>query len=354
VTIGRARAALAACGLALACLAVPLPASAAAITPPEHQRGEEQTYLTYPEWFLVHSPAEYAAYIADRPPSRFPYLAHIGQFWQSYAAVYEATRDAYPLNLGYHVMVMVIGVSTTVEYALKWAYESLAGRLTEALRTAPVAEDRYAARRAQDYVDFIRVRPWYEFDFVDALAGLWREVPMLGEDLVRKWERRWALSTEYAIKAGYGWLIGVATRIGYEEASPVTAIVVDRLPAAARAALPALSVLAEQPVPAFGPGGWVSATVPRYEAFAGHAATLAAQGANFIEIAGNRGPILVSVIGTGDWSPGKDRVQPLFVQPILTRPGRTRHVFTVPVDALAGALRAWQAAGVEVEHLYDY
>ena len=31
-------------------------------------------------------------------------------------------------------------------------------------------EDRLGARVAQDYVDFIRVRPWYEFDFVAPAA----------------------------------------------------------------------------------------------------------------------------------------------------------------------------------------
>ena len=39
-------------------------------------------------------------------------------------------------NPGYHLMVMVIGVSTTVEYALKSAYETLIGRLTEASASA--------------------------------------------------------------------------------------------------------------------------------------------------------------------------------------------------------------------------
>ena len=33
------------------------------VTPEEHRRGPEQTFLTLPEWFLVHSPAEYAAFI---------------------------------------------------------------------------------------------------------------------------------------------------------------------------------------------------------------------------------------------------------------------------------------------------
>jgi len=62
------------------------------VTPPEHRRGAEQTFLTFPEWFLVHSPAEYAAYVSSHQPSGFPFWGHVGQFWRSYAAVTRATK----------------------------------------------------------------------------------------------------------------------------------------------------------------------------------------------------------------------------------------------------------------------
>ena len=70
------------------------------IAPAEHRRGAEQTFLTYPEWFLVHSPAEYAAYVRDHTPTLFPFFGHIRQFWQGYGAVYSATRKDYPFNFG--------------------------------------------------------------------------------------------------------------------------------------------------------------------------------------------------------------------------------------------------------------
>ena len=57
-------------------------------TAPEDRRTPDQTFLTFPEWYLVHSPAEYARYLSrGEPPSAFPLFAHIGQFWQGYAAV---------------------------------------------------------------------------------------------------------------------------------------------------------------------------------------------------------------------------------------------------------------------------
>jgi hypothetical protein len=105
-------------------------AATASVTPTEHRRGEEQTFLTYPEWFLVHSPAEYATYVREHTPSDFPFWGHIGQLWRSYGAVTRATRD-YPFNPGYHVMICVIATSTTVEYAIRSAYETVIGRLSE-------------------------------------------------------------------------------------------------------------------------------------------------------------------------------------------------------------------------------
>src|SRR5262245_30732918 len=75
---------------------VPVRPAADSKTPVEFRRAPENTFLTYPEWFLVYSPDEYADFIADRPPSAFPYLGHIGQFWQGYRAMYGATKDDYP------------------------------------------------------------------------------------------------------------------------------------------------------------------------------------------------------------------------------------------------------------------
>ena len=39
---------------------------------PKYQRPESATYLTFPEWYLVFNPQEYAQSLAQHPPSRFP------------------------------------------------------------------------------------------------------------------------------------------------------------------------------------------------------------------------------------------------------------------------------------------
>jgi len=316
---------------AFACMSAWAAAGAPVTTPPEHVRGTEQTYLTFPEWFLVFSPEEYARFAVDRRPSEFPFMGHVAQFWSSYRVTGAAANDGYPLNIGYHVMIMVIGASTTVEYALRGAYETIFGRIAEATAGGATSEeDRFAARVAREYVDFIVVQPWYDFDFSARLKKLWTEVPLTGPHMMRKWERRYALTTEYGIKAVYAWLIGKGTHASYDAPILSTAAIV---------------------VPA-GKDDPELMLMPRYQAFMDAAGLFAKTGGRFDEIAGNRSVILVSALAPRDWrAPESLR---FFEQPIITRPAEKRVVLRVPVADLANELRTLPAQGVRLEHVFDY
>ena len=119
------------------------------------------------------------------------------------------------------------------------------------------------------------------------------------------------------------------------------------MPEGIQAALPELKVLQALP------GGAVLITVPRYDAFMHYADGLARRGADFVEIAGNRSSILVSVLAPVDWrAPGGASV--LFTQPILTQPGRARFALEVPVARVAPALNRLRDDGVALEHVFDY
>jgi len=318
------------------------------LTPALHYRPPDQTYLTFPEWFLVHSPAEYADYVAEESPSGFPFLSHVGQLWSSYAHVTGAIPDEEPINAGYHFMILVIASSTTVEYGLRSLYETLVGRMAEATQThGRTPEEELGARVARDYVDFIDVRPWYEFDFTTPLVELWAETPLWGPDAIRKWERRYALTSELVAKASYGWLIGLGTAASYEAASPLTAVVVDRLPSSLPDDLD-IEVLTRFD------DGRVLLTLPRYQAFSDHAAALAESGVRFVEIAGNRGDIVVSALAPAGFAPDAPGTTILFRQPILTEAERERVVFETPVANLAEALLALDRGQARLEHVYDY
>jgi len=195
-------------------------------------------------------------------------------------------------------------------------------------------------------VDLIRDQPWYEFDFLARLKGLWTRTSFFGPHMLRKWERKYALTTEYGVKAVYGWLIGKASQQTYDAPLPYTAVLVDHWPACP--ASPAgVSVLA--PVS----GGGALLSVPRYHRFTAASLGLARCNVRFQEIAGNRTDILVSVLGpTG--APPLPGTRTLFRQPLLTQPGRERTAYVVPIDALSGALRAVDSQGWGLEHVFDY
>jgi hypothetical protein len=316
-------------------------AAAPLATPLQHRRPADQTFLTGPEWFLVFSPEEYAAWLPHHPPSQFPFYGHIGQFWRGYRAVTLASHD-YPANYGYHLMIMVIGLSTTVEYGLKGLYETLIGQFSEQLGS-DTQEDRLAAATAARYVTFIKVRPWYEFDFLTPLKQVWTGTGIWGAHPFRKWERKYFLTSEYLAKAAYGWALGGATHATYERPIEQTYVVADSV--ASR--LPKDVELRSRN------GGTALLALPRYQAFTQAAGALANDGANFQEIAGNRGPVMVTVVASAGNLPDSGG-KLIFSQPILTRPGQARYAIAYRVSELAVALRRFAARAITVEHIYDF
>ena len=316
------------------------------VAAPVDRRGEEQTFLTFPEWFLVFSPAEYAEFVRVHSPDEFCFWGHIGQLWSSYGQVIHQTRAREePTNWGYHVMIMVIGVSTTVEYAIRSAYETLIGRVSELLG-GRTAEDDFGAQVAQEYVDFIRVRPWYEFDFTARLERLWTQTSFSGPYPIRKLERRYALTTEYLVKAVYGRVIEKATHTAYEKPILTTSAVVSPWPACDP--VPPGIALVSRPNE-----GEALLALPRYQDFMTPAMALAKCGAEFTEIAGNRGVILVSALGPlGQAQPSGTQV--MIRQPIITQPGKEREVLIIPVAKLGSVLRGLGAQGLTLEHIFDY
>ncbi|WP_374565033.1 hypothetical protein [Ideonella sp.] len=315
-------------------------------TPDEHRRGGVQTYRSLPEWRPVQSQAELADYLAaQRAPSAFPFFSQVAQFWQSYGEISQATPSQ-TFDAGYHLRSIMIGLQTSAEYSLKACYEATVGRLAEASATGPTAEEQLAARVAQDHATFIRSRPAREYDYGARLKELWQATPLWGDDLLRKWERRFALSTEYGAKAAYGWLMQQVDKPASPPPPATTALLLDRWPSGA-AELPAMKRLRDL-------GTGVLVSVPRRGGFTHHAGVLARQGVQIAEVAGNQGPILVSLLTPRDAAPVAE-ARLLFAQPVLTRPDTERRWLTVPVPQLADALRAWTARPeLQVEHLYDY
>ncbi|CAA9333528.1 MAG: hypothetical protein AVDCRST_MAG93-6311 [uncultured Chloroflexia bacterium] len=308
------------------------------------QRPEDQTYLTLPEWYIVYSADEYAAYVAQNPPSSFPYFRAIGQFWSNYYDVCAVTRERYSFNGGYNVIMVVIGASFTVENTVRGIYENTVGRVTEWISSGgDTAEDTYAQAVASEYGTFLHETPWYQFPFSERLSGLWSTTPGWGPNIIRKWERRFALTMEYGIKAGYGWLLGRGTQSAFSPQDLTIAVWV-RGDERRLASEPAVTVLSRD-------GDNLLIAVPRYESFTQLVPRLA-EDLTFIEIAGNR-TILVTVLAPRAWQNEDENVTQLFSKPSLTERTRQRVALDVPVEQLSHLLLTLPP-GVQFEHIYDY
>lgn len=311
-----------------------------------YARAEAFTYLTLPEWFIVYSADDYATFIQSSSPSSFPFLTSAAQYWRYYDAMCQATRDTHPFETGYHVMLGVIGASFTAESVVKSAYENTVGRFTAWLSSRDTSEDRFAARVAREYGQFMHRTPWYEFPFASRLRELWT-LPASGSHTVRRWERRMALSAEYGGKALYGWLIGLASRSAYG-AEPTTIharVIVDE--AAMLQRMP-VTVVTRTKREAF------IVQLPRYEAFTPAALATAEGGAQFIDIAGNDEILATVLAPRGLRTDALRASRALVSQPLPIDATRSRIALRIAVNDLRRATVELRAAGATVEHLYDY
>lgn len=314
---------------------------------PKYQRPESATYLTFPEWYLVFNPQEYAQSLAQHPPSRFPYFKSIGQLWTGYAEVYGATKRNYPFDYGTHLMVMVIGTSTTVEYTVKGVYENTVGRLSElSAGHARTTEDDYATQVAKDYGDFVPTRPWFDFPFGHKLAGLWTQNKFFGPHFPRKLERKFFLSLEYGVKSLYAGVIRLASHAVYGVADTEVYATVRDIPESAFANPDVKKI---KPLP----DGSCIITVPHYQGFTDTVPALARQGVQFEEISGND-EILITLVAPSDWTYDLAAGQPLFTMDLLAGEPKKRVAVQAPVKALGAMLREIEAKHLTVEHLYDY
>lgn len=311
-----------------------------------YARSASSTYLTLPEWYIVYSTEEYASFVRSRAPSRFPHFAAVRQYWRYYKEACRVTKRVYPFDAGAHLMLGVIGLSFSIENAVKGGYENTIGVVTEGIGFYHTEEDVFARKTAREYAAFMHTVPWYEFPFAGKLKALWTETPLWGLDVVRKWERRFALSAEYALKAAYAGLIRWGTGAVYRPEDLVIHAWIDdasdRIFADGRIRM----------IKAVTPGSYI-VTIPRYEAFTQIVVALARQGVRFRDFAGNDA-ILLTAIAPQGWDERLRAGELLFSETLLTNPGAKRIGVKVPVTSLHAILAELPRRGVTIEHLYDY
>ncbi|HYR22081.1 MAG TPA: hypothetical protein VEP30_04030 [Chthoniobacterales bacterium] len=326
----------------------PPPAAVVAVMnqTPKYRRPEDASYLSFPEWYLVFCPQEYAEFLRDHRPSQFPYFKSIGQLWNGYAQVYGITHRRYRFNFGDHLTMAIIATSSTVEFGIKGAYDATVGRFFEWISGTPSAEDVYAAQVAKEYGDFIPTQPWYDFPFGHKLGGLWSTTGFFGPHFLRKCERKIFLSCEYALKSIYAGVIRLASHSVYGIADTEVYASVHKIQESAFADRQVKKIKQID-------DDTCIITVPHYQGFTDTVPTLARQGVQFDEIAGND-EILLTLIAPAEWNYDLTAGHPLFIMSLLTGNSRKRVAVQAPVKSLSQILQEMDAKGLKLEHLFDY
>jgi len=311
------------------------------ITDAQWQRAEANTYLTYPEWHIVYAYEGLATVLVSGDEHRFSYLSSIASFWRSFCLLNREADRHGGADFAARATIHTIGVSFTLEMALKAAYEETLGRLAALWRGAEkTLQDAYAAQMAADYAAFLQQTPWYKYDFPKANAELWA----LPADSLRGWERRLALGTEWWAKSQYAKLIAGAVAATGEAQLRIRSAVTGSFGPELEGA-PGIELVETKPDAA------IIETL-RYRAFTRILQQLALAGVPVIEIAGND-DIMVSAIA--------DRALPAGPPSgtLIARIGRDgsptdRLLIGVKVAELNQLLAEMAAMNIPLEHVYDY
>jgi hypothetical protein len=244
-------------------------------------------------------------------------------------------------------MIYIIGVSYSIEYAIKGIYENTIGRVFEWIRGEKrTPQDDYARAVLQDYAAFLHTIPWYKYPFREKLNGL-MALSAPTPSRARTWERDFALGTEYFIKIGYAWLIQKGLDASSDDEPRDIMFAVATLPPEVLAAEPRI-----KPIRALSPQ-WQLVQTPRYKDFTEIVLGLLDRGIPLAEIAGNR-EIMITVIAPETTSLDIRDARELFYLDLAARPGFRRAGLKVRIDRLVDINRELKARGASIEHFYDY
>src|SRR5205807_2726246 len=83
-----------------------------------YRRKLDNTFFTFPEWYIVYSFEDFGRFLDRGSESGFNYLGHILGFWRSFCTINRAV-PATESRSEVKTMIYVIGVSYSIEYAIK-------------------------------------------------------------------------------------------------------------------------------------------------------------------------------------------------------------------------------------------
>lgn len=309
---------------------------------PASRRREANSYLTYPEWHIVYAYDGLAQTLVHDDEHAFDYTASVTSFWRASCALMRVADAHGGADWDTRSMIHTIGVSFTVEMALKAAYEETVGRVTAWIRgPRKTPQDEQLARMALDYSAFLRQTPWYAYPFRREAAALWASP---GDGVVRGWERRLGIGAELLAKAAYARVIAGAVAITAPAQLTIRSVIGGLTP----------DVLAQLPgVTVVGPrAGGLEIETPRYDLFTKILMGIAERGGTIVEIAGNDDLMLTITVPAGS------AVRLAHGREILRMPraglSSDRILVDVKVGELAPFLISHRLGDPGLEHVFDY
>jgi len=312
------------------------------ITDAAFQRSEANTYLTYPEWHIVYAYDGLAEILKNGDEHAFDYISSVAGFWRSTCALMRVADAHGGADLDTRTMIHTIGVSFTVEMAVKAAYEETIGRATAWIRgREKTPEDREIAAIATNYAAFLRQSPWYQYPFGSKIGELW-SAPT--GDFVRGLERRFGIGMEFAAKAGYARVIGGAVAATAPAKLTIRSVVTG-ISAARLSGIPDVTVIGAR-------GDGVEIETPRYDLFTRILAEIARRRGTIREIAGNDDIMITLSVPQG----ADVRLQNGTLLHRMKRDGfaSDRLLVDVKVPSLAAFLRDHPLGDPGLEHIFDY
>jgi hypothetical protein len=316
-----------------------------------YARAQGDSFLTFPEWYIVHAYTDLAGVTGKTSESDFRYLVSIKGFWTSLCGATRQASRSGPASADQKATNYIIGFSFTAEMGLMGAYERTVGALSEWTtggRKTP--EDAFNAALLKEYAAFLYQTPWYRFPFGEKLRQFWRETPFTAS--IRSVERRGSLSLQYAGRWAYAALMGFIA--GYDPADHTIQSIVGGLAPSDLETMRGVKVI--RAVADVNGARGVLVETERYAQFDAFVRELGQHsGASLLEVAGNH-RILVTIV-TPQGPDAKLAVADgvtIFQLPIQSLPGSRRIGIDTPIRSLVGSVKDFETAGYRFEHAYDY
>jgi FAD/FMN-containing dehydrogenase len=313
-----------------------------------YYKGEEQTFLTIPEWYLVFNPVEYADFLQDgKNPSDFPFIASIDEYWTLFDKVNSLTDNYYPSNPEYQTMLWVIGISTTVEFLIKGTYESTIGRIFKWTSSKETKEEIIIAQAHRAYADLIFTKAWYEFDFAHWIGKIWSDTNLFEENFLRKTERKLFFTSEFLVKTIYAKLIGFGSKTAFEESDGIVKLVVKTELKELSQIDSRIKVIKELP------NNELIISIPRWGPFTDILPKLLLNNVSIYEIAGND-EIALTTIRDKEFKKDYPLSKVLFKSRVLSDIKKERDIVLTPVTELNKVIKFIIDEKITLEHIYDY